>query len=193
MLGATGSTSSLWPELGQSLVESGVAKQVVILVFSVDGAPIKRFVARDDLWPLWRAQLKLLLEFFPVDYYLWLQGEADFSRRTTSEDYQRLFADLYHSIKDVDRGALVFIPIQSYCAQTERWTPKNEISTAQAAIPVAMEGTLAGVDSDAILSEAGTRWDGCHPSARGYAIWAKAWASRIAKERPKSFETGLSR
>jgi len=183
MLGATGDGTSLWPELGRSIIELGAAKRVVFQIFSVDGAPIMRFVSSDDLWPQWQTQIRRLTVDFPIDYYLWLQGEADFARGTSAQEYTKLFINFLSSLREIDQTAIVFVPIQSYCANIERWSPNNSVSSAQAAIPSSIQGTLAGVNSDEILSAPRARWDGCHPSSLGHVIWAKAWASKIMADR----------
>lgn len=181
MLGGTGEGTALWPELGRLMIESGTAKQVVIQVFAVDGAPIQRFTRQDDLWPFWRLELKRLLEKYRVGYYLWLQGEADFALGTSEEDYIRMFGSLHDDIRELDPGARVFVPIQTYCADTARWTPDNTIAKAQAEIPKIFAGTLAGVHTDELLATPGLRWDGCHPSLRGYARWSAAWTTQITQ------------
>lgn len=181
MLGGTGAGTALWPELGRLMIESGTAKQVVLQVFAVDGAPIQRFTREDDLLPFWRPELKRLLEKYRVGYYLWLQGEADFAIGTAEKDYIRMFGSLHDDIRELDPDAQIFVPIQTYCADTARWTPDNTIAKAQAEIPRIFAGTLAGVHTDELLATPGLRWDGCHPSHRGYTRWSAAWASKITQ------------
>lgn len=185
MLGATGEGESLWPVLGKTLVQTGYAKQVLISVFAVDGASIGRFVSKGDLRPLWRAQLARLLDKYPVDYYLWLQGEADFARGTSKDEYAERFSKLRKDIEELDGDALVFVSIETYCSDIERWTPGNDVARAQSEISKAFPGTLPGVNSDAVLAFQGARWDGCHPSAQGYRIWSEAWNNRIVHEMSK--------
>ncbi len=182
MLGATGEGASLWPQFGQAMIQAGLAKQVLFSVFAVDGAAIGRFVPQGDLWPLWRTQLKQLREKYPVDYYLWLQGEADFARRTSKEEYTEKFGRMRQGIEELDTSALVFVPVETYCANIERWTPSNDVSRAQSDIPKVFPGTLPGVNMDALLAKKNARWDGCHPSTQGYAILSDAWKMRIIQE-----------
>jgi Carbohydrate esterase, sialic acid-specific acetylesterase len=183
-LGATGSGESLWPSFGQALIASGIAKNVIFRVFSVDGASIQRFASPTDLQPYWVHALQELLVEHPVDYVLWIQGEADFARKTSQKEYVRMFRKVESKIRAQKVTAPILVSRQTYCSNSSLWEPNNPVAIAQIDLVNPLKGIFAGPDTDQILGSAEKlRWDDCHPSLLGFRQWAFAWTELIGKYR----------
>lgn len=180
MLGAEGTDGSLWPMLGAELIARRSARQVVIAVFAVNGAPIRRFIDPNDLLPRWLPGWKQLTGTRAADALIWMQGEADFARKTTTNAYSQAFGEFLSALKlDGVSSPLILVPILTRCADNDHWVADNPTAIAQRTISSKLNGPGAGVDMDRILDFPHARYDGCHLSGDGASAAVRALAHAL--------------
>ncbi len=188
MLGATGTGACIWPAVGEALIAAGLAEHVVFCIYALDGAPAAHFAPGGAAAAAWAARAKALAQRFPPELVLWVQGEADFARRTSAAQYRHDLAGVRKTLFDLKLHAPLAVAVQTYCADTEHWRADNDIAHTQRALGTALAGYTAGPDCDALLRDSQDRHDGCHPSLAGQRKLVNAWAQVIARSRHSASE-----
>ncbi len=178
LLGATGQGGEPWTFLADHLIDSGVAKTVVLVPLAVSGSAISRWIPGGDLnKTLQESLVQMLLQYQPT-HVLWVQGESDFARQTPAEIYISGLQKIVQSLRKASVSAPIYIAVSSKCVGAPRWEASNDIANAQRASVATDAGIFQGPDLDKIL-DGEDRYDGCHLSGRGIAKAAQAWATTL--------------
>jgi carbohydrate esterase-like sialic acid-specific acetylesterase len=179
LIGANNSAGESWTLLGNKLISAGLAKTVILIPSAIGRSTVARW-AHGDL----RVMLDEVLERlgYRVSYVLWHQGEEDFVRHTSAEDY----AEAFHSLAarfDVP----VFVSVATRCGLNAEWTLQNPIADAQRALPDGAR-IFAGVDTDSLL-EPEDRYEDCHFSGSGQEKFATAWTEILRSATTRALES----
>lgn len=180
LLGSSGTRGEPWTELGNKLIESGAADQVVLVPVAVGGSPISDWRAGGYLNRAMISTVKQLNAHFRITQVLWHQGESDFGAGTRRTSYIRSFESMLGSLRNNGVSAPVYVSITSRCGrQPPAWTPVNEVAVAQYLLPDAAKGIFPGVNTDA-FGRIDRLGDDCHWSAHGQIRFAESWIERLA-------------
>lgn len=182
LLGATGSAGEPWTRLGDTLIESSLARQVILIPAAVSGSRIRQWQAGGDLNAVLQETLDDLMPHFHITHVLWHQGESDFLGGTSQPEYTEHFRSMVDSLRRRGVQAPIFISVASRCGPEPSWTPDNPVALAQRALPDPALGILAGIDTDRLLA-ASDRSDGCHLSASGQEKVSAAWLETLTRHR----------
>lgn len=180
LLGATGDEGEFLTLLGDRLVDDKVYRNVVILPAAIGATSITRWRRGGDLNGLLLMQLAGLPVGYKPTQVLWVQGEHDFARGMSAEEYTRSFRSLLDTLDEAGVDAPVFLAVATRCDVP--WTPDNPVARAQRAL-VDDRRVFLGADTDTLVTERDRRDDGCHFGASGQAKAADAFAQAIARVR----------
>jgi hypothetical protein len=165
LLGTNDSRGESWTLLGNKLVAAGLAETVILVPSAIGRSTIARW-AYGDLGEMLGDVLRRLE--YRIDYVLWHQGEDDFVRHTSGDDYTAAFRSLAARF-----DAPVFVSVATRCGLNVEWRPQNPIADAQRALPDG-EKILPGPDTDLLL-ETADRYEDCHFAGTGQEKFASAW------------------
>ena len=166
--------------LGNRLVADGAFDRVVLVPSAIGGTRIERWAAGGDLNPILSGVLDGVASTYRITHVVWHQGEDDFSRGTSGDDYTRAFNQLLATIRAHHVNAPVYVSVATRCDDDARWRPDNAIARAQRALPDAARGLFPGVDTDALLTPR-DRYDDCHLGASGVDKYAAALAEILRR------------
>jgi len=177
LLGASGSEGEFITPLADTLIESKIYDEIVIISLGVGGSKVEAWSAGGDLN---RMMFHVLDQArgFQITEVIWHQGEADFTNRTSSESYIRSFHSLSRTLADHGVTAPIFIAIATKCGYDEIWVKQNDIAVAQRSL-IDNETVFLGADTDDLLAPNDRRLDECHLSASGQLKVAASFASAI--------------
>lgn len=178
LLGSTGRGGESWTLLGNLLVESGLADQVLLVPAAVSGTGIARWQAGGNLNRMLLNLLAGLRPRYRITQVLWHQGEADANLKTSQADYRKMFLSLAQSLRQAGVKAPIFVSVASICGQDPAWHPDNPVVVAQQSLPDPLRQIYAGVNTDQLLLPQ-DRMDGCHFSRTGQEKFARAWLERL--------------
>ncbi len=188
LLGSTDARGEYWTSLGNSLIASGRYDNVVIAPAAYSGSDVARWAKGGDL----NAELvdtvdKLHKSGYRPTSVLWVQGEADLVKGTSTEDYEQRFLSMVDTLRTGGVNAPVYISTATKCLEPSNGgfkvhIPDNPIVHAQRALPKSGNGIHDGVNSDALLTE-DDRYDDCHFGSSGADKAAKAWAGILLDDR----------
>jgi hypothetical protein len=172
--GASDNLGSVWPLVGDLLIERGAATRVVIVAAAMGGSRVADWASPRLLG----GQLEELLgslrgSGLAPSAVAWMQGESD--HRTAPDAYVRDLRSVFERVwRQFPIRAPVIVAQTTYCAGRD----SPGIRAAQAAL-VAAEHVHAGPDTDR-LTQANYRYDDCHFSEQGVRALAPLWADAIA-------------
>ncbi|HPG02340.1 MAG TPA: sialate O-acetylesterase [Rhodoblastus sp.] len=166
--------------LGDRLIETGAADNVVLAVAAIGGRPISHF-ANGPLRPMLDDAIASLGARYAPSAIIWHQGESDLGLSTSPKDYRRDFDTIVARLQKQWPSAPVFISIATKCLPILRdWRADNSIAMAQRQLVDPARGVFAGVDTDALFVDA-DRSDECHMARSGQEKFASAYAALIAR------------
>lgn len=175
LLGATGSDGEPWTALGDGLIASGAAEQVILIPVAVSGSRIHQWREGAELNGLLQATLSNLQSRYRVTHVLWHQGESDFLAGTSERDYEDDFRSFVQSLRMRGVTAPVLVSIASRCGISPTWSVDNPIANAQRRLAEPNGKRIyLGVDTDTLLKQS-DRIDDCHFSASGQDKVTRAW------------------
>lgn len=166
--------------LGDGLIANGAADRVVLAVAAIGGRPIAHF-AREDLRPMLEAAIASLAARYRPTAIIWHQGESDLALGTSADSYKRDFGAIVARLRAQWPDAPILVSVSTKCLPMfPGWRADNAIAQAQRELVDPARRILAGVDTDALFSEA-DRSDACHMSRSGQEKFAAAYAGLVAK------------
>ena len=174
--GASGSGGSVWPHLGDKLIEAGLYDKVLFIAAGVGGTPMKRWQPSGDLYPRVLDAIKSLdSKKIKITHIFWHQGEADNGMHTTSAEYKKMFMAMVEDIRKHGVDAPVYVAVATRCGAMP---PGYEIQIAQRELVNPALKIFAGAYSDEILS-IDDRPDSCHFTGSGLDKHATLWLNAI--------------
>lgn len=179
--GASGDGGSIWPRLGDLLIESHVFKRVLFISVAFGGSFVSDWstdttVQRRLTLTLSRLRKHLASPFVPINAVLWQQGEAEANHTEMSAaTYASHLRNLFEVIRNHGVFCPIFVAQATHCEVGDHpFNNQPAIRQAQLDIVDVRRGVLKGPDIDTILGEG--RSDGCHLSASGLQRAAELWA-----------------
>jgi hypothetical protein len=168
MLGADGPGGSIWPLVGDALLQAGES-HVMFTVVSVGGSPVRSWVDPNDLGGQLEHRLaEVDASGIAFTHVLWQQGESDHA--TSPEDYEAQLRRVLAQVRKHQPHAAFLVARSTRC--DSQGPPSAAIAEAQARV-------APGPNTDAI-SDAEDRVEGCHFSKTGAIKAAAAWAASVA-------------
>lgn len=183
LLGATGEGGESWTLLGNKLIASGVADQVVLIPAAIGGTAISRWQAGGDLNGMLLSVVDDARLHYRITHVLWHQGESDYFEKTSHEEYTTRFFSLLDSLRQHGVDAPVFPSVTTRCLKGPEWFPVNPTAQAQHTLPDRSRGVYAGIDTDSLL-ELEDRDVTCHYRESGQEKFAGGWLEILWSHRP---------
>ena len=178
LLGISGTSGESLTLLGNKLVASGMADQVVFVAAAIKGTGISRWKAGGDMNDLLGSVIADVKKNYRVTHVLWHQGESDFDEGTNAQNFSSMFFSLVDTLRTRGIDAPILTSVASKCRVNPLWKPDNPVATAQRSLPDKSKNIFMGVDTDTLLT-ATDRFDDCHFSATGQEKFADAWVKAI--------------
>ena len=178
LLGTSGASGESLTLLGNKLIASGMADQIVVVAAAIKGTGISRWKAGGDMNDLLGDAIADVKKNYRVTHVLWHQGESDFDEGTSAQNYSSMFSSLVSTLRERGVDAPIFTSVASKCRVNPLWKPNNPVATAQRSLPDKSKNIFLGVDTDTLLT-AIDRFDDCHFSATGQEKFADAWVKAI--------------
>ena len=176
MLGTTGNGGSVWTRLGDLLVERGDYENVVFITIGVGGTEIKRWAPGGDLnRRIYDVVAQLKKNKIKPTHIFWHQGETDFKKGTSKEDYKRMFMDMLERIRQMGIDAPIYVAVATICGSGGQG---YEIQFAQRELVDIKNKIYPGAYSDE-LATIEDRHDACHFSDAGLMKHAEMWYQAI--------------
>lgn len=172
LLGATGSLGNVWTNVGNKLIEEGLADKVVLIAAGVGASSITDWQNNGRLNGMLSERIKeAKASSLAINYFLWHQGEND----------NALDPRLYRAGLDqvIDLTKQYFPASQFYVAQASRCRtapPSMKIQEAQKDV-TQRENVFLGPNTDEI--DLDDRYDECHFSGRGLERHANGWIQAL--------------
>lgn len=170
--GADGCGGSLWPRLGQHLLNRNLARKPVFVVRALADTPIAQWAHPTSFGLAETLDRLRALGLEPTDV-LWMQGEADNGRKTGMQRYYSLLLAVATKLRQMKCGA----PIHIARISVLDGAACEKIRQAQLAV-TALPGFYPGPDLDKIGSD--QRLDDTHFSADGQETAARLWADTLS-------------
>lgn len=169
LLGASGSGSSPWPQLGDRLIEETPLERVLIISIGIGGTKIEQWNEYGAFAYRVESSAKQLRQSgIEVTHVAWHQGEAN--KKDSKELYTSNFRLLEKHLRNSGIDAPVFIATASICMDLG----SDEIRSAQQSIPQLIDGVYPGAHTDS-LDRYEDRYDNCHFSEIGMNKHADLW------------------
>lgn len=176
MLGATGGGGSVWPRLGDKLIDSGLYDNVIFITIGVGGTEIRRWTPGGDLHRrIMDVARQLKKKKIKITHIFWHQGESDASLKTSGREYKKMFMDMIDKMKTYGINAPVYAAVTTRCGSG---LPGYEIQQAQRELVNTELKIFPGPYTDEITSIE-DRHDACHFSDRGLDKHADMWLRAV--------------
>lgn len=177
LLGASGTEGEFITPLADRLIQNETYDSVVIVAAAVGGSRIADWGAAGSIN---RSLVETIgqMTTYQITDVVWHQGEADFTARTSTLDYERDFKSLQRSLTKAGVNAPIFISVATKCGYDEIWVQDNQIVVAQRHLVDNVRVFLAA-DTDDILIAGDRRSDECHLAQSGQLKVANAYADAI--------------
>ncbi|MBS3652443.1 hypothetical protein KEU06_28035 [Pseudaminobacter sp. 19-2017] len=188
LLGSTDAAGEYWTLLGNLLIASGEIDNVIIASQAFNGSEVARWSRGGDLNGLLIETAGQLQDVgYRVTNVIWVQGEADYVKGTSTEAYQERFRSMTDTLRQQGIDAPIYVSVATKCLEPSNGGFKthvldNAISRAQLALAGSGNGFRQGVNTDALLDEV-DRYDDCHIGGTGEEKAARAWADLLLTER----------
>ena len=129
-----------------------------------------------------RLRKELGSAMLPVTAVIWQQGEADANHsEMTDTNYKMLFFEVASDLRANGVFAPIFVARTTLCEVNEHPFNNHEaIRNAQASLPDAQGGIIAGPDIDTIGVDA--RYDRCHFSKIGLDRCSDLWFETLSAQ-----------
>jgi hypothetical protein len=159
LLGSTDARGEYWTLLGNLLIASGKIDNIIIAPLAFSGSEVARWMRGGDLNGVLIETARELRDLsYRVTDVLWTQGEIDYVKGTSPEDYRERFQSMVDTLRQQEIDAPVYISITSKCLEPSNGgfkvdAPDNAIVRAQMALSKSGNGVKEGVNTDALLDE----------------------------------------
>ena len=157
--GSEGTLGSVWPAVGDAMVQSGFASSVVFVSAAMGGTSIAQWADGAGLGGYLHERLVGLGK---IDYVLWHQGESD--RGLSMVEYATRLHDVIGNIRTVT-AAPILVAQASVCGTTG---PAPDIRAAQLSKVDHARAIFAGPDIDRFVAF-GDRYDAATSADRGHS------------------------
>jgi hypothetical protein len=175
MLGADGTSGSVWPLVGDGLIKAKIATSVTFVVLALGGTSSADWTDERGMGALLDRRLtQYKTAGLKITHAIWHQGESDFDTPPTlyRQRLERIFGRVRTAYPDV-----TFVVAQtSICGDKAHAQSRAEILQVQAAL----SGSAPGPNTD-LINRYGDRYDTCHFSGQGARKLAAAWVKSLAK------------
>lgn len=179
LLGADNTMGEYWTLLGDHLIASGLADNVVIAVTSVGNSVAAEWAPGGALAPLVQSTLDDLKKRYRVTRVIWDMGEDDALRAHDAGAFAANYEKIFGAIRGSGVDAPIYTTLATKCMPDDYpWKPDNAIAAAERALPARVPGVTVGVDRDALIKTLDRR-DDCHLGGTGAAKMAQAWFERF--------------
>jgi hypothetical protein len=188
LAGASGAGGSIWPRLGDLLIETGAFRRVLLVPLACGESSIKDWTPEGTMHPrttlaLSRLRKELDVSVLPFSAVLWQQGETEANRtQMSAQAYKMHFHDVVADLRANGVFAPVFVACATFCeAGTPAFQNRTAIRQALLELPDATGGIFGGPDTDTIGPEG--RSNGCHFSEHGLQRCAELWLDALNPRR----------
>ncbi|MBS3647819.1 hypothetical protein KEU06_04140 [Pseudaminobacter sp. 19-2017] len=188
LLGSTDARGEYWTQLGNLLIASGEIDNVIIISQAFSGSEIARWSRGGDLNGLLVETARQLQDVgYRVTDVLWVQGESDYVKGTSTEAYQEGFRSMADTLRQQGIDAPIYVSVATKCLEPSNGgfkthVPDNAIVRAQQALSRSGDGFRQGVNTDALLDDV-DRYDDCHIGGTGAEKASRAWADLLLTDR----------
>lgn len=170
---ADGMGGSMWMPVATKIIESGLARNVLLVSIGVGGSSIERWSPDGDLSQHLEANLELLNQLkIPVSMFLWHQGSSNIG--TSADAYVKNFLAINKTIRAKGFSSPILVAIHSRCFGSY----DVNIENAQRLLAQRnQDGLFLGADTN-MLGD-GYRYDHCHLNSSGQEFAANLWVDAI--------------
>lgn len=176
LLGASGTSGSVWVNLANKLIDGGIVDKVIINSAGIGGTSVSEWRKGGRLYSMLVERLKETQKQTPVTDFLWHQGEAD-NRPGGLVHYEAAIREIIQLTKHHFPKSNFFVAIATLCADAPVSPELQAIQAHLTSIP----GVFAGPNTDEIGPD--DRYDGVHFSGRGIERHADGWIQAIKAQR----------
>jgi Carbohydrate esterase, sialic acid-specific acetylesterase len=188
LAGASGAGGSIWPRLGDLLIETGAFRRVLLVPLACGESSIKDWTPEGTMHPrttlaLSRLRKELDVSVLPFSAVLWQQGETEANHtQMSAQAYKMHFHDVVADLRANGVFAPIFAACATFCeASPPAFQNRTAIRQALLELPDATGGIFGGPDTDTIGPEG--RFDGCHFSEHGLQRCAELWLDALSPRR----------
>ncbi|AOW10774.1 sialate O-acetylesterase [Flavobacterium gilvum] len=185
LFGATGNKGSVWPRLGDMLIDKGLYTKVIFIPIAVGGSEIACWTSGGCSKKLEETLQMLESQHIQLTHIFWHQGETDNLKNTSEALYKEQLAMILQTLRKT-QSADLYISIASYHpgATTKPLGVDNVIRKAQQSFINENKAVLQGPDTDTLI-HAIHRYDGVHFSDFGMNAFAELWLKAIVNKSEK--------
>lgn len=182
--GATGPGGSVWSVLGDMLIDSGLARKVIIIPVAIGNTAIDCWAHGDCYNKLLKTLKELDSAKVRLTHVFWHQGESDNLKNTSKEAYKKALGVLWKTLREHQQTAGFYVCLASYHneAVTKPLGVDTVVRAAQKEFIKENEGVLQGPDTDGLFY-AIHRYDGVHFSEYGMKQFALQWLKAIREKK----------
>lgn len=178
LLGASGTSGSVWVNLANKLIADGVADRVIINSAGIGGTSVSEWRKGGRLHSMLVRRLEEAKQMSPITDFFWHQGEAD--NPAGLAHYESAMREIIQLTKHHFPKSNFFVATATRCADAP---VSPELQAIQASL-VSIPGVYAGPNTDEIGPD--DRYDGVHFSGRGIERHADGWIQAIKAQRSTS-------
>lgn len=172
LLGASGTSGSVWTAVGHQLISYKLTDQFVIVSAGITRTSAQEWANGGRLHPMFLRRLQELKRLgLEVNHFYWHQGETDYG--TPPEIYRSKLVQIIATTKRYFPNSKFFVAQASMCKTMPSSPDLLRVQSALALEP----GVYPGPNTDTINRD--DRFDDCHFSGRGLARAAKSWVDAI--------------
>ncbi|WP_276504719.1 sialate O-acetylesterase [Terrimonas pollutisoli] len=187
LFGATRSVGggSVWSQLGDMLIDSGLYSKVIIIPIAVGGSSIERWATGDCFDKLQQTLNYLDSQHIRLTHIFWHQGETDNILNTSTAKYKEQLGAILQTIRKT-QSADLYISLASFYSGsvTKPLGIDSAIRKAQQEFINENKTVLEGPDTDTLI-HAIHRYDSVHFSDFGIKAFARLWLQAIKKKNEK--------
>ena len=170
---ADGKAGSMWMPLAGKIIESGSAKNVLLVSIGVGGSAIERWTTKGDLSQHLETSLEMLNKLkIPISMFLWHQGTSNMG--TLPDTYHDNFLAITKTIRDKGYSSPILVAIHSRCFGSY---DKNLEAAQNLLAQRHQDGLFLGANTN--LLDESYRFDTCHLNAKGQEQAAQLWFNAI--------------
>ena len=180
LLGATGEDGEFVTPLADKLIQLGRFQSVVIIASGIGGTPISRWQRDGDLNEMLLTVIRQVEKEYKITQVIWHQGEEDYIKKTSTNNYIKMFNSLLETLRENDVNAPIFLSIATKCGGNSVWDENNPTANAQWQL-IDNKNIFLGVNTDILVSDHDRRADGCHFAETGQLKTADSIARAIIR------------
>lgn len=175
MLGADGTSGSVWPLVGDSLIAARSATSITFVMLALGGTSSADWTDERGLGALLDRRLaQYKAAGLKITHAVWHQGESDFDTAPTL--YRQRLEQIFGRVRTAYPDVRLIVAQTSICGDKGHAQSRAEILQVQAAV----SGSVLGPNTD-LINMYGDRYDTCHFSGQGARKLAAAWVKSLAR------------